>query len=341
MHSLKNYEVYRSNDGTVSKYIHEDGSETSIKISKSVQSVLNPITKQIDEFHSERNKYSIFISSSVGCHLKCSFCHLTLKKAKYDKLTEEQIFNIKDALDEYITFNTDIKAKYVKLSWMGMGDACNKSDIVYNVTLKILDYIFENNYAIGLDGVDLSTVMPKMKNKDWISNFHKLENELKKYTINPFYKMDNVEYTNNEYSHKNIFRLFYSIGSPIQELRDNIIPHSTTLSEAVELLNEYQLNGEYSVILHHVLVDGLNDTQDELLSLVNFVNTNFKNNELRLLRYNTCSMPNAYKESTTIYNQIKYLSDNINLIKVQVSCGSEVQSACGQFIVREFIRLKK
>ena len=118
---LDKFDVYRSNDGTVSKYIHEDGSETAIKLVKSVQSVLNPITNEIETRESDRNKYSIFISSSVGCFMKCKFCHLTMKNAKHIKLPEEQVLsNLKEAMEDIINFNPDIKNRYVKLSWMGM-----------------------------------------------------------------------------------------------------------------------------------------------------------------------------------------------------------------------------
>lgn len=331
-------EVYRTQDGSVSKYIHEDGSETSIKIVKSIQSVLNPITNKIETHHSDRNKYSIFISCSVGCFMKCKFCHLTIKNSKHIKLTNDQVLNnIKEAIEDSVKFNPDIKNKYVKLSWMGMGDAFNKPEMVSSVSTELLDWIFENNYALGLDGVDLSTVIPKVKDKKWINIFHELESNLKKYPKNPIYDMDNVQWTNGFYSHKNIFRLFYSIGSPIQEKKETVIPNAMPLDEASNILNEYSQGGKYPVILHHVLVDGLNDTQEELDTLINFVNSKFPDTELRILRYNSC-FKHSFKESEEITKQIKMLSENIKFLKVQVSPGTEVKSACGQFIVKDFIR---
>ena len=187
---LMNMDVFRTEDGSVSKYIHDDGSETAIKLVKSVQSIFNPITKNMDIIHSERNKYSIFISSSVGCYMKCKFCHLTLKNSEFIKISSQEVLqNLKDAFQDVVQYNPTIKNRYIKLSWMGMGDAINKPQMVYDVTLEFLDWIFKNDYAIGLDGVDLSTVMPKVKNKNWISIFHQLENQLKKYPINPNFEL--------------------------------------------------------------------------------------------------------------------------------------------------------
>ncbi len=335
----KNYDVYRSEDGTVSKYIHEDGSETAIKTVKSIQSIVNPITKEIEIRKTERNKYSIFISSSVGCYMKCQFCHLTLKKSKHIKINEDQVFNnLKEAIIDAIETNPDMRNRYVKLSWMGMGDAINKPEMVYNVTLKLLDWIFSHGYAVGLDGVDLSTVMPKLNNRNWIATFHNLDAELRKYSLNPIYSMDNIEYTNGFYSHKNVFRLFYSVESAIQEKRENVIPNAMPIEQAIEQFLEYSENGKYTFILHHLLVDGLNDSEEELEALIKLINKNFQNNELRILRYNFCSKSN-FKESEKFIKQIRQLSNQINFIKVQVSPGTEVSAACGQFIVKDFIKI--
>lgn len=222
---------------------------------------------------------------------------------------------------------------------MGMGDAINKPKMVYDVTLNLLDWVFEKGYAIGLDGVDLSTVMPPLKDKKWINIFQELDLQLRKYQLNPVYSMDNIEYTNGFYSHKNIFRLFYSIESAIQEKRDIVIPNAMPISLAIEQLKEYESNGKFTLILHHLLVHDLNDSEEELIALKELVNENFKTNELRILRYNFCAKSN-YKESERFVKQIRYLSDKINFIKVQISPGTEVSAACGQFIVKDFITKK-
>lgn len=116
------FDIFRTEDNTVSKYIHDDGSETAIKMVKSVQNIFNPLTNEIESRESDRNKYSVFISSSVGCFMKCKFCHLTLKNSEFIKLEEDQIFNnLKEAIQDSIHHNPDLKSKFIKLSWMGMG----------------------------------------------------------------------------------------------------------------------------------------------------------------------------------------------------------------------------
>lgn len=338
MYKEDNFDVFRTEDGSVSKYIHEDGSETAIKLVKSTQNILNPITNKIETITSDRNKYSIFISSSVGCYMKCKFCHLTLKNSEFIKITSEQVLNnLKEAISDAVIFNPEIKNRYIKLSWMGMGDAINNPDMVREVTIGILDWAFENKFAVGLDGVDLSTVLPPLKNKKWIQIFHDLESTLKKYKINPIYSMDNMEFSSGTYSHKNIFRLFYSLESGIQESRDIVIPNAMKLEEAIIHLKEYESNGKYPVIFHQLLVEDLNDSEENVESIIRFINENFKDNELRVLRYNFCAK-SSYKESDRFPRQIKLISDRVNFLKVQVSPGTEVSAACGQFIVKDFVR---
>lgn len=338
MYKEDNFDVFRNEDGSVSKYIHEDGSETAIKLVKSTQNVLNPITNKIETITSDRNKYSIFISSSVGCYMKCKFCHLTLKNSEFIKITSEQVLNnLKEAISDAVLFNPEIKNRYIKLSWMGMGDAINNPEMVRDVTIGTLNWVFENNFAVGLDGVDLSTVLPPLKNKKWIQIFHDLESTLKKYKINPIYSMDNMEFSSGAYSHKNIFRLFYSLESGIQEKRDIVIPNAMKLEEAIIQLKEYESSGKYPVIFHQLLVENLNDSEENVESIIRFINENFKDNELRVLRYNFCAK-SSYKESDRFPRQIKLISDRVNFLKVQVSPGTEVSAACGQFIVKDFVR---
>lgn len=329
-------EIFKTEDGNVMKYIHDDGSETAIKLSKSHQDIFNPLTKKMEHHTSERNKYSIFISSSVGCFMKCKFCHLTLKESKFLKLSGDEILeNLKEAIEDAVLQNPNMKDRFVKLSWMGMGDALNKSSIVKDITIRLLDWIFENKYASGLDGVDLSSVLPDV-NDEWIFDFHEMEILLEKYNTNPVYSMDNVEYTNGFYSHRNKFRLFYSIGSAIQENRDIVIPNAMKIEKAKEKLIKYIDNNKYTLIFHHLLVDGLNDSEKELEELKKLM-SEFNNCELRILRYNSC-LKGDLKESETLINQVKNLSESINFLKVQVSPGKEVQAACGQFIVKDFIK---
>ena len=53
--------------------------------------------------------------------------------------------------------------------------------------------------------------------------------------------------------------------------------------------------------------------------------------ELRILRYNECDN-SPYKESDKFDYIVKYFHDNLSKVKYQISAGSEIKAACGQFI---------
>ena len=329
-------DVYVTHDGLVSKYVHEDGSETAIKRSRSVTSVINPLARAVEEHHSDRNKYSVFVSSSSGCYMQCPFCHLTIKQARYRPLTSGQVLqNLKDSLLHQAGLNPGIGNMYLKLSWMGMGDALNVPEMVRDVSLEFIGWALEHGYCRGRDGVDLSTVLPRVSS-DWIGIFQQLNRDLMKFPRNPEQAGDNAALVTEATTLRTPFRLFYSVHSAIQVSRDKVVPNSMALEKAIPLLQQYADNGQHSVILHHLLVQGLNDSEEELEALIQLMNTCFPENELRVLRYNFCAR-SPFAESDRFYAQIRRLSTSIPYLKVQVSPGEEVQAACGQFIVKQYV----
>jgi adenine C2-methylase RlmN of 23S rRNA A2503 and tRNA A37 len=322
--------VYNTEDNSVTKFIHIDGSETAIK---------NVISCSQDEnfnnIYNDRKKYTIFISTSVGCFMKCSFCHLTMKNSIYKKLTNKDVLNnLKSAIKYKLNLNPELKDHYIKLSWMGMGDALIESNKVKRVSIQLLKWVIKNNYAKGLDGIDLSTVFPKTKN-NWKKDFNDLNELLKDFPQNP----NNIISINNEidttlnYIKRTPFRLFYSIHTLNNERRNEMIPNSSNVYEVIKKLSENDIT--FNVIFHHLFIEGLNDSIEEITELKKLMKSSLQDKELRILRYNFCDK-SQYKESKNIKEIIKELLSVSNNIKVQISPGSEVKAACGQFIVLKF-----
>lgn len=285
--STQDLEIFRTDDGSVAKFVHPDGSETAIKCTPSQSTFVDPETSRVEVVYTDRNKYSVFISASTGCYLKCPFCHLTIKDSAYRKLNGEQILrNVQAAITEELSARPDLAGRYVKICWMGMGDALNQPEMVHKVTLDLMDWILANGYAKGLDSVDLSTTLPKVPSK-WVTLFANLNQALSKYPHNPASaQVEQAELaTHTYYTDRSSFRLFYSLHSAIQETRDRMAPGTTPLHDAVPLLHQMAFSG-VSVILHHLFVEGLNDRLEEIDALVELLARDFSENELRVLRYN-------------------------------------------------------
>ena len=273
-------ETFISDDGSVGKFIHNDGSETAVKV-------------------------------------------------------------VKEAMLFELARKPEMKERYVKLCWMGMGDAVNQPDMVYEATLLLMEWIMANGYAKGLDCVDLSTVLPKVGDA-WIERFHALNEALKVYSMNPeSFKVEQAEVsTHDHYEGRTPFRMFYSVHSAKQETRDKMVPRALPVAQAVELLQRFRTPGGPNLMLHQLFIEDLNDSEDEVSALLHLLKQEFPGIELRILRYNFCDR-SPHREWSNIDYAISRIASEHKALKVQTSAGKEVAAACGQFLVAYPKSLKK
>jgi adenine C2-methylase RlmN of 23S rRNA A2503 and tRNA A37 len=320
-------EVYRTKDLQVIKVVHEDGSETALKTAPSMAGGLLPDGK-IDDQLVDRGKYSLFLSASVGCYMNCRFCHLTLKGCKYRRIGGPAILtNAKEAVEIAARSNPNLGDRCAKVCWMGMGeDAIARPEETRKVTNELCEWLIDQGYARGIDGCDLSTVLPRVKDR-WQAAFTALDADLDNFPANPK--------TLSRSDGRSRFRLFYSLHSGLQQTRDELIPRAQPLAEALPALISWSHAHRISLIFHHLLVSGVNDTDEEISSLETLIDTyGLTGHELRLLRYNGCGL-SPYEESRDFTRVAKRLQARM-IVKVQASSGSEVRAACGQFIVKDY-----
>ena len=333
-------ESFHTDDGSVAKFIHDDGSETSVKVVKSCSNFRDEQGRVQTEWV-DRNKFSVFISASLGCFMKCPFCHLTIKDSAYKKLyTDQVVANVKEAIEAEIERKPEMKDRYVKLSWMGMGESIAQPDMVYDGTLEIMDWLMEKGYTKGLDCVDLSTVLPPVKDT-WMERFVALNKALEKYPVNPnSFLVEQAEVaTHKVYNGRTRFRMFWSLHSAVQATRDKMVPGGMPLEKALPKLREFATRGP-NLMLHQLFVENLNDTPEEVDAILKLLADNFPQQELRVLRYNFCDR-SPYREWDHIDQAVSRIADVHDNLKVQVSAGKEVAAACGQFLVAHPRSVKK
>ena len=311
-------EIYTSQDKQVTKYIHNDGSETAIKTVPSCGNILNKLTNKIEPIEVDRNKYSIFISSSVGCPIGCKFCYLTVKKFPYHKLSPADIFsNVKEAIISQVKRNPELRKKYVKLSWMGMGDAflLDPKEVRMLSTHIARWIIYNGRYACGLDGIDIATTYPR-KNYGWPYQMASLIDSCSHFPINPKSK------------NRSIVRIFYSLHKNRDRL--SIIPTSLPSPIAAQYLEDAKRNFGIDIILQHMFLKEVNEKG--LFDVRNIMDY-LPDSEIRILRFNKCKN-SPYQESPKFDRLVKLFSDSFPKVKYQVSAGSEIKAACGQFICK-------
>ncbi len=313
-------EVYRTKDGLVSKYVHDDGSETAIKTVSSCGNIVNKATGKVEPVEVDRNKFSVFVSSSVGCPVGCKFCYLTVKKYPYHRLSPMAIYNnVKEALSAEVKHKPELNKKFMKLSWMGMGDAflLNPVDL-RRLSCKIIEWATYERLVAGLEGIDIATVMPR-DNNGWPYQLAKLNDSCDKYKINPSSK-----------DRSNV-RIFYSLHSVAN--RKSLIPcskHGAPVKD-LQLLNKVRQWYGIDIILHYMFLEGVNDSESDLFRLFWLSNDITGDTEIRFLRFNECKH-SPYKESPNFDDLVKLCSEKLPRIKYQISAGSEIKAACGQFL---------
>jgi len=251
-----------------------------------------------------------------------------MKHAVYHPLEEEEILaNAKEAVLAAAERDESLGSRYAKICWMGMGeDAMRFSSRTVSLTHALAEWLMEEGYAAGIDGVDLSTVLPRTK-ENWSEDFIQLDRELDWYPSNP--------QTLSREAGRSRFRLFLSVHSAVQETREQLIPGAQPLVVSLEQVAEFRREGGCSVILHHLLFDGLNDSDVEIAAFADALKEHeLLGTEVRLLRYNSCGRSPLVESSR--FEEAAAVLSALTPVKVQTSLGSEVRAACGQFIVKDY-----
>lgn len=311
-------EVYRTIDGTVAKYVHDDGSETAIKTT--------PVTTNGGVYGKVINKYNVFISTSVGCSVDCRFCYLTTKGCPVYNLKEEEIINnVLASVEAEVLHRPNLKNLFCKLSWMGMGDAYFDTQKMYKVSCSIAGAIIKNGLAKGVDGIDISTTLPKVPKKD-ADGLIELTKYINCYILNPKrnYGLEESRYP---------VRLFYSYHGGEEDIRKFLIPHSVSEKEALQYLLSLK-EIDVTVVIHHMFFEGINDTLRDAGNLLSFIKE-LGNVELRLLRFNECP-GTIFRESSSFDKLVEHLYKFHKNIKVQASPGAEISASCGMFLLSKF-----
>ncbi|MBV5347145.1 hypothetical protein JZU46_02865 [bacterium] len=313
-------EVYRTQDGHVAKYVHDDGSETAIKTT--------PIIEYGGVYGKVTNKYNIFISTSVGCPVGCQFCYLTTKKCPYHTLTADEIIsNVLSAVRLEVKHRPELARLYAKLSWMGMGDAYIDTQKMYEVSCALAGALVMNDLARGSDGVDISTTLPFIPKSPKEDGLRSVANYINCFSLNPERKYG---VTGSRYP----VRLFYSLYSGENNIRKFLIPSSVSERIALDYLSALR-GAPVTLVVHHMFFEGINDTLRDAASVLKFLEV-IPGTELRLLRFNECP-GSIFKESSNFDMLVEHMYKYHKNIKVQSSPGSEVQAACGQFLLSKIL----
>ena len=331
-------EVYENTAKNVSKYVHASGAETTIKTVSSCSNTIDSEGLRIQL--QDRNKVALFVSSSVGCEMRCGFCYLTAKKFPFFSLSDSDIIeNSLAALRKKVEEDPTVRNKYLKLSYMGMGDAFASSNNEFGYTAyTIVTTALQEGLVAGLDGIDIGTSFPKGElgwtrdQIEWLDHYiWEVGVKSGAIKLNPQqeYRYGSKEVDNG----RTPVRLFISLHTMNSSTRKTLMPAAGSIRDIVKYVQLLDID----VIFHVMFLNTINDYIDDVDGLIYTFEHDpvFSNYELRVLRFNACK-GSKYKEAVSTENIINFWLSKAKIkFKYQVSAGSEIKAACGQFLCRD------
>jgi len=234
-------------------------------------------------------EYKFCISTQIGCSNKCMHC-ATGKSDYIRDLSAEEMF---EQINEMVRVN-DIDDRDMHVMFMGMGEPFFNFENV----IKSIDYL-KQKYSMDDHDFTVSTVGIIEK-------------------INKLTEMN-----------RNI-KLAVSIHSGIDEKRSRLLPINKLqpLESLIESIKKYNQVTNNEVIIQYTLIDGFNDSQEDMDALYEAIKD--INGELQIIPLNETPQiiykKPSEKKITFFYNGIKDLYPTV----LKRSMGDDIQAGCGQ-----------
>lgn len=315
-------ERYESRDGRVLKYVHADGSETAVKT-----------TAGCGKHAAGNRKVTIFASISSGCFMRCGFCWLTAKNVPFHPLAGRAVMdNVTEAFHDAARTIGDIRHRYLKLSWMGMGEPWPLIASIPGMTAEILERIVSPGLVAGVDGVDIGTVLPEgggQGDREKVEAIAAMGRTLAAWPVNP-------DKTGSP------ARIMVSLHSPSDAARSTLLPGCSPISRILSVA-EMALENKVDIVAHYTLAKGINDSPSDATGLARLLDSSPGIKEIRFLVLNRCSgtdlSPTEANDRAHFARRLAEAGIDPDRIRIQVSAGSEIKAACGQFLAKEKDRL--
>jgi len=277
--SIEKDDIQFSDDGTI---------KTRWKLidNHMVESVLIPVIK--DE------RYTVCVSSQIGCSLNCSFCATgKIKNIRNLKAHEifEQFYKVnQQSLDQYFHPLTNIV-------YMGMGEPL----LNYKNVMKSIEKITsKDGFDLSPKRITLSTVgIAKMINK-------LADDEVK-------------------------FNIALSLHAADDKKRSQIMPinDSNNLKEVMSSLENFDLKTKGKISFEYIAFKDFNDSFEDADNLIKLCKT-FPVT-VNIIEYNPVEGVELSKSSNNKIDRFaKYLVDHRVMATVRRSRGKDIDAACGQ-----------
>jgi 23S rRNA (adenine2503-C2)-methyltransferase len=271
--------------------IHESQDKTvkflfKLKDNLKVESVLIPFN----------NKYTICISSQVGCAMKCSFCFTGTQGLKRNLATEEIIGQFVEA-QRWLTKNRPDDDKILNIVFMGQGEPLHNFDAVKK-TCEI--FLTKNGLCLAPHKITISTA-------GYLPGLERWKNEMPKVNI------------------------AVSLHSTIKEKRDKLIPINQRypIEDVVRFAEAIPEGRTRFVTYEYLLIKDFNDSIADAHATGKFLEG--RSAYISLIPFNPFPGTEYTRPDMAEVQNFKKILDSYKIpTLIRKTKGDEILAACGQ-----------
>ncbi|MBR8461398.1 23S rRNA (adenine(2503)-C(2))-methyltransferase RlmN [Campylobacter sp. faydin G-105] len=286
---LRCVKAEQSNDGSI-KYLFE------LKDGSRIESVLLPMKEELSDGHGKtlrHARYTVCVSSQVGCRMGCSFC-LTAKGGLKRNLTPGEI------VGQILWIKRENKIPYerrVNVVYMGMGEPL---DNLENVS-KAVKILKEN------DGLAIAPRRQTISTSGLSSQIKKLG------------EMDLG------------VLLAISLHAVTNELRTKLMPinKAYNIEAVMDAVRAFPIDMRKRVMFEYLMIKGINDSQKDAKTLVKLLHG--IKAKVNLIYFNPHEgSPYGRPDVSDMVQFQDYLSAHGITCTIRQSKGLDISAACGQ-----------
>ncbi len=272
-------QAHESSDKTV-KFLFE------LKDGNKVETVLIPFN----------NRYSICLSSQVGCAMKCSFCFTGTQGYKRNLSTDEIVGQYLEVY-RWLEKNRPNDGKILNIVFMGQGEPLHNFD---NVKDACDIFISQAGSSVATQKITVSTsgYLPGLKR--WIDEMPQVN-------------------------------LALSLHSPFTEKRDELIPINKNypLSDILDYIDQIPLRKKQFIIYEYLLIEGFNDSIDDAHETAKLLVG--KEAHINLIPFNPFPGSKYKRPSSKRVLAFQKIFDSYKIpALIRSTKGDDVLAACGQ-----------
>ncbi|WP_372656129.1 23S rRNA (adenine(2503)-C(2))-methyltransferase RlmN, partial [Halobacteriovorax sp.] len=242
------------------------------------------------------NKYSICLSSQVGCAMKCSFCFTGTQGLKRNLSTSEIVGQFLQSW-KWLADNRGEDKRILNIVFMGQGEPLHNFDAVKSACNIFLS---KNGTSVGNQKITISTsgYLPGLKRwKDEIPGVN----------------------------------LALSLHSPFAEKRNELIPINKKfkLEEVLSYIDDIPLSKKQFITYEYLLIKDFNDSEVDARKTGELLKG--KEAYINLIPFNPFPGTEYQRPTDSVVNNFKDILSEYKIpTLIRMTKGDDVLAACGQ-----------